>query len=177
MFRNLVGVEDFVAPALFEGDVGGKPPLVGGVFIREEVAREPSHLILRHGNLEIPFAEAVTCGIKSHNGQDDISFFLMQEGVEVKDLILLARLHLSSDNLSGVGDSETSEGAKMPATTFVLELHLRHAFWYRIGNDEATKCDDTVEGSGNGLLLVGNGQGCIIKICVGVAYGVVELNL
>ena len=52
----------------------------------------------------------------------------MQEGVEVKDLILLARLHLSGDYLSGVGDSETSEGAKMPATPFVLELHLRHAF-------------------------------------------------
>ncbi len=68
MFRNLVGVEDLVAPALFEGDVGGKPPLVGGVFIREEVAREPSHLILRHRNLEIPFAEAIACGIKSHSG-------------------------------------------------------------------------------------------------------------
>lgn len=50
----LVGVEDLASPAFIESDIGCDSPLAGGVFINEEVAREPGDLVLSHGNLKFP---------------------------------------------------------------------------------------------------------------------------
>ena len=101
----------------------------------------------------------------------------MEEGVEVKDLILLAGLHLTCDHLRGVGDSKSGECTEVTATARVSELYLRDTIRDGVGDDETTERTDATEGQCDGLRLTGDRQGGIVKISVGISGGVVELNL
>ena len=157
-----IGIEDFVAPAFVELDVGGDAPLVGVVFVSEEVACEPGDLVLFHGNLKFPCAVLFACSIEGCGGQCYCAFFLMQESVEVKEQILLTRLYLTGDHLCGFGDSKASEGIEVTAAAFVLELYLSDVIGDGIGDDEATESRDAIEREVEYLSLIGDRKCSVI---------------
>ena len=126
-------------PVVIDVDGGGEGLRGGWGDTCEEVACEPSHLVLYHGDVELTLMQHVVGSIVGSHLQVDGALRFVQEGIEVVLCLFLTGLHIVLHDLCRVGDSQPCGGIEVAATAFVLELQSRYTFGDGIADDETAE--------------------------------------